>query len=511
MSVCKLIFPAASELLLLSCGFQSKQRSRGTNVFVPRRGVTAPGNSTTRLSRTALRFGQRRRWRRIVQASSDDESKQDDSNASNKEDTSTSETPDASAESSSSDSSKEPNEQAGEEEKVTVGSPLPGVKSSSEAARLPKQVIDSLRDQVFGFDTFFVTGQEPYEGGVLFKGNLRGEPGKSYTKLEKRLQDKFGDQYKLFLLTNPTDNRPVAVVVPKESLEPEPGVVPEWVAAAAFGLVCFGTILLRNAPTLQLAVLTNNADPGLIAEGLLGGAITAAVLLAHEAGHLYAAKEVGAKLSVPYFIPSWQLGSFGVITRITNIIRNRSGLLKVAAAGPLTGAVLGLSVVLIGLILSPAEGQGIVVDAGAFHDSLLVGGLAKLILGDKLQEGAKIAVNPIVLSAWAGLLINAINSIPVGELDGGRIIQALWGRKVWSRVTGISVGLLGLAGIFNDVALYWVVLVVFLQRGPITPQSDELTDPDEKDFALGIAVLLLGLLIYLPYPWAFSYVLPPLA
>lgn len=36
-------------------------------------------------------------------------------------------------------------------------------KSSSETARLPKEVIDTLRDQVFGFDTFFVTGQEPYE------------------------------------------------------------------------------------------------------------------------------------------------------------------------------------------------------------------------------------------------------------------------------------------------------------------------------------------------------------
>lgn len=52
---------------------------------------------------------------------------------------------------------------------------------------------------------------------------------------------------------------------------------------------------------------TNNADPTLISEGLLGGAITAGVLLAHEAGHLYAAKQVGAKLSVPYFIPSWQV------------------------------------------------------------------------------------------------------------------------------------------------------------------------------------------------------------
>lgn len=34
--------------------------------------------------------------------------------------------------------------------------------------------------------------------------------------------------------------------------------------------------------------------------------------------------------------------------------------------------------------------------------------------------------------AWAGLLINGINSIPAGELDGGKIAFSIWGRKVTS-------------------------------------------------------------------------------
>lgn len=55
---------------------------------------------------------------------------------------------------------------------------------------------------------------------------------------------------------------------------------------------------------------------------------------------------------------------------------------------------------------------------------------AKLLLGDALREGTPLSVNPLVIWAWAGLLINAINSIPAGELDGGRISFALWGRKV---------------------------------------------------------------------------------
>lgn len=32
-----------------------------------------------------------------------------------------------------------------------------------EAITIPKETVEVLRGQVFGFDTFFVTGQEPYE------------------------------------------------------------------------------------------------------------------------------------------------------------------------------------------------------------------------------------------------------------------------------------------------------------------------------------------------------------
>lgn len=72
-----------------------------------------------------------------------------------------------------------------------------------------------------------------------------------------------------------------------------------------------------------------------------------------------------------------------------------------------------------------------------------------------------------------------------------------------TRITGVSIALLGLSSLFNDVAFYWVVLIFFLQRGPIAPLSEEITDPENKYIAFGIAVLLLGLLVCLPYPFPF--------
>ncbi|KAJ8483654.1 hypothetical protein OPV22_016139 [Ensete ventricosum] len=378
---------------------------------------------------------------------------------------------------------------------VASGSPLPGMKQQlDETMKIPKATIDILKDQVFGFDTFFVTSQEPYEGGVLFKGNLRGKPAKSYEKITNRMQGKFGDQYKLFLLINPEDDKPVAVVVPKRTLQPETTAVPEWFAAGAFGLVTIFTLLLRNVPALQSNLLSTFDNLALLNDGLPGAIVTALIVGFHEIGHILVARDAGIKLGVPYFVPSWQIGSFGAITRILSIVANREDLLKLSAAGPLAGFTVGLILLLLGFVLPPVDGTSIVIDPAVFHGSLLAGGIAKLFLGNALKEGAPLSINPLVLWAWTGLLVNALNSIPAGELDGGRISFAIWGRKASTRLSGVTLALLGISSLFNDVAFYWTILIFFLQRGPIAPLSEEITEPENRYVGLGIAVLLLGLL-----------------
>lgn len=71
-----------------------------------------------------------------------------------------------------------------------------------------------------------------------------------------------------------------------------------------------------------------------------------------------------------------------------------------------------------------------------------------------------------------------------------------------SRLFFVSLVLLGITGIFNDTALFWVVLVAFLQRGPIAPQENEVSEPTEQAKVLGAATLVLGFLVYCPLPIA---------
>ena len=70
----------------------------------------------------------------------------------------------------------------------------------------------------------------------------------------------------------------------------------------------------------------------------------------------------------------------------------------------------------------------------------------------------------------------------------------------------VTLLLLGLFGFSNSLSLFWLVLVVTLQRGPVTPCDNELspiTDPVTR--SASIAALLLPLLVLLPFPAAISF------
>lgn len=88
-------------------------------------------------------------------------------------------------------------------------------------------------------------------------------------------------------------------------------------------------------------------------------------------------------------------------------------------------------------------------------------------------------------------------------LDGGRIAHGLWGRRNAGRLNIIGLFLLGVTGIFDTLSLFWVLFVIFLQRGPISPQREELSQPEsQQDRVLGLCLLGLSLLVLLPYPGA---------
>ncbi|MEO1131721.1 MAG: site-2 protease family protein, partial [Cyanobacteria bacterium J06639_1] len=135
--------------------------------------------------------------------------------------------------------------------------------------------------------------------------------------------------------------------------------------------------------------------------------------------------------------------------------------------------------------------------------SVLVSGLASTILGEQFQAEA-IAIDPLVVIGWVGLFISALGLLPAGQLDGGRIVQAVYGRKMARRTTFVSLALLGIVSLSNILALYWALVIVTVVRSPERPPRDEITELDTPRDIFALLALLFAILVLLPVPEAIA-------
>ncbi|OUL28400.1 site-2 protease family protein [Nostoc sp. 106C] len=355
---------------------------------------------------------------------------------------------------------------------------------------IPEDDLSAIKS-IFGIDTFFATETIAYQEGAIFKGNLRGEPQEIHNRLSATLQERLGDRYRLFLVEN-TDSKPVVIVLPSRN-DPRPMSLPQKAFA---GILLIATL----ATSLEAAGLLLNFDlfgqPQRLAETLPIGIGILTILVAHEIGHWLLAKRHQVRLSWPFFLPAVQIGSFGAITRFESLLPNRTVLFDVALAGPAVGGIVSLLMLISGLLLSH-QGSLFQVPNQFFQGSILVGSLARVVLGSALQSPL-VNVHPLVVIGWLGLVITALNLMPAGQLDGGRIVQAIYGRKTAGRATLATLILLGIVSLANPLAMYWAIVILFLQRDLERPSLNEISEPDDARAALGLLALFLMISTLLP-------------
>jgi hypothetical protein len=372
--------------------------------------------------------------------------------------------------------------------------------------RLPKAVIEKLRYSVFGYDTLWVTAVDNYEeSGVVFKGNLRSkDPAAAYARMAQKLEAELGSEWQIFLLED-KDERPTAVVLPATAREAEVSKFTEVWLTAVFGLLTLATTLnSAGLPLLQFI-----ADPfrtAMTAAEVADAAPLAGAFLltlaAHEAGHAVAAARAGVQLYYPLLVPAGFgfLGAFGAITRFRGYVPDRAALLSVSAAGPAAGAAASLAALVAGLALSAAGQTDVVVDSASFADSWAVALLAQAALGDALAQ-PEVRVSSLVVAGYAGLVVSALNCLPAGELDGGRVSLALFGRRGYTALGVLTTIALAISSFNSTLAFYWVIFLVALQRGPALPCRQEIAPPTSPTMRrLGYALLALPLLVLPPLP-----------
>ena len=343
---------------------------------------------------------------------------------------------------------------------------------------------------IFGLDTFFVTETVPYGEGAIFKGNLRQEAEVVVPLLVEKLKEQVGSRYQLFLVEDPAE-KPAVVVLPDPIVNYRASVGAQILAGALL-VFSFVATLEVGANLLGFRLLD---APGRWVEALPVAAGIFAILLVHETGHRWMAGKYGVRLSPAFVIPSLGIGTLGSLNRIQSPVPNRKALFDIAFAGPAASGILSLLVLLAGLKLSGSG--GLYVPSEIFRSSILVGTLARLVLGSQLQAEL-VPIHPFIAVGWIGLAITALSLLPAGQLDGGRIVQAVYGRKTAARATFITLIALAVAAISNVLALYWALLILFIAREPERPPQDEITETDGQRDALALLALFLMVMTLLP-------------
>ena len=259
-----------------------------------------------------------------------------------------------------------------------------------------------------------------------------------------------------------------------------------------------------------------------LVEGIPFAATLLGILTVHEFGHYFAARKWGVRASLPFFLPLPYvsfLGTLGAVIRIRSPIPHKRALLDIGAAGPLAGFVVAVAACVIGMPQSevvsgsyfsqfPVAQIDPFIRLGA---PVLFEGLSSLLM-PAVGPDALVLLSPIAFAGWVGLFITAFNLFPVGQLDGGHIVYALFGEghRIIGRVTFIVLLGLGLYGVFSYVWGLptgwpgWLFLAFFLSlfgKGHPAPYYPNIP-LDRRRRRIGLLSLLVFAVCFTPVPFS---------
>ncbi len=238
-------------------------------------------------------------------------------------------------------------------------------------------------------------------------------------------------------------------------------------------------------------------------DGLIYTACILAILLTHEMGHFLATLRYRIPASYPYFLPLpiSPIGTMGAVIGMDGLRANRREMFDIGIAGPLAGLVVAAPIIWMGVarldLSQPAAGP-------YQYDSPL----ALVFLLDYLQPAGYTAgqmtahshLNPYFMAGWVGLLVTGLNMMPVGQLDGGHITYALFGKKAhW--IARIFMGLAVVAmftGLASQGLALMVGLVFFVIGTDHPPTSDDTVRLGWVRTTLGVLSLSIPILCFAP-------------
>ncbi|MBV8885761.1 MAG: site-2 protease family protein [Chroococcidiopsidaceae cyanobacterium CP_BM_RX_35] len=396
-----------------------------------------------------------------------------------------------------------------------VPSPNPNVESTiaSSTVRPITQSEETKLRNCFSWSVFYIHNIEYRPQAVICRGQLRMKPDVAYQKIRENVEAEFGDRFLISLQEGPS-GKPFFALLPNPQAQigvPGANATSLTRPILALLLLVF-TLLTTNAVGLDIAGVSRKAlesNPATLLQGLPYAIALMTILGIHELGHYLMARFYKIRSTLPYFIPvPFFPGTFGAVIQMRSPMPNRKALFDISIAGPLAGFVVTLPILLWGLAHSTvvplatgskAQEMNVLLNAFNPNYSLLLALLSKLMLGSALTATKAIDFHPMALAGFLGLVVTALNLMPVGQLDGGHIVHAMFGLRSSVVIGQIArLLLLGLSLVQPGLFL-WVVILFFI---PIIdqPALNDVSELDNKRDFGGLIALVLLITIVLPTP-----------
>jgi len=225
------------------------------------------------------------------------------------------------------------------------------------------------------------------------------------------------------------------------------------------------------------------------------------ILLFHEFGHYIASRLHGVTVTYPYFLPFPNpLGTMGAFIRLKSPFINRNQLLDVGAAGPLAGMLVAIPVVIWGFAhptFIPENSD--MLGMTYLGDSLLLTAIINLVQ-PHVPEGFIAVMHPVAFAGWVGFFVTMLNLLPIGQLDGGHIVYAMFG-KHQVKITYVVMFTMAILSFWWFGWLVWIFLGLVLVKTKHPPTMLDEIPLDKKRLAIGYFCLLLFILCFIPIPF----------
>lgn len=402
----------------------------------------------------------------------------------------------------------------GNEEATTDSSdPKPTLPSAIEQPTLrpiTKHEETKLRN-CFPWGVYYLQNLEYRPQAVLCRGKLRTNPEKAYKTVQENIEAVFGDRF-FVIFQESLNGIPFFAIVPnslssqaKEKQDTEPVTRPILALMLLLMTLLTTTTIGTKFVVGSLSIKQLISNPEILLQGLPYGLALMAILGIHELGHYLVARFYKIRTTLPYFIPEpLFLGTFGAFIQMRQPVPNRKALFDIGIAGPLAGFLVTLPLLIWGLAHSSVV--PLTKESGLFNFeslnprfSLLLTVLSKLALGSELLPKMAIDLHPIALAGYIGLIVTALNLMPVGQLDGGHIVHAMFGQRTGAAIGQISRLLILLLAWKERELLLWAIILLLM---PILdePALNDVSEVDNWRDVWGLLSLVILVSIVLPAP-----------